>query len=235
MARTPRARWRGKIFDLRTIEMLKEVERLSGVRLRPAQGSYSSGSASAGTHTGGGAVDLSVRGLTRTQILRVVKAMRQVGFASWWRTPQDGFQHHIHGIAVGAPDLPRVARGQIASARLKRNGLRSNKKDPQAFLKVPVTTWEKYKSSKRPVKLAYPPYPKAGAAAFKVGQKGRHVVVVQVAAKHRTTGVMTAADLDWVKRYERNRGNLGTPNQIVGPKTYYSFKRLPQVRARWRV
>lgn len=237
---TKRARWRGKIFDLRTIEMLKEVERLSGVRLRPVQGSYSGGKFSAGTHTGGGAVDLSLAGLTRTQILRVVKAMRQVGFAAWWRTPADGFQHHIHGIAAGAPDLPGVASRQVTSARRGRNGLRSNKKDPQAFLKVPMTTWEKYKASKakpkrKPlIKPAYPAYP--GSKGFRVGSKGNHVKVVQAAFGNPITGTMTRTDVADVKAHQRRYlDSLGPADGIVGPRTYGSLKKFPAVKARWRV
>jgi hypothetical protein len=144
-----RVRWRGKIFDARTAYMLKEAERLSGVRITPSQGSFSRARASAGTHSGPGAADLSVRGYSKTQIDRVTKALRTVGFSAWSRTRADGFAPHIHAIANGCPGLPGIARRQTQSAARGRNGLGSNRPDRQAYLKVKPTTWEKYLVAKK--------------------------------------------------------------------------------------
>jgi hypothetical protein len=151
-----RVRWRGKIFDPRTVLMLKEAEAISKVKIVPTQGSFSRGKLSAGTHGGAGAVDISVRGLNSRQIDALTKALRQVGFAAWSRTRADGFSPHIHAIAIGAKPLPRVAAGQVVAYKAGRNGLASRSKDRQAYLKVPFRTWEQYlkaKKAKRPVRV----------------------------------------------------------------------------------
>lgn len=138
--------WRGYTFDSRTVEMLKRAEKISGIYFRPTQGSYSRGSLSAGTHSGGGAVDLSVRGLTYAQCEKVVKALRQVGFAAWHRSRAEGpWAAHIHGIAIGGPSLPPVAQRQVLAYKNGRNGLASNRRDKHAHLGVPFRTWEQYK------------------------------------------------------------------------------------------
>jgi len=82
--------WRGKKFDPQTRDMLVELDKLVGpnVQIKPTQGSFSSGvAASAGTHSGAGAVDLSVASLSLDQINLVVFLMRRLGFAAWHRVP----------------------------------------------------------------------------------------------------------------------------------------------------
>jgi len=230
-------RWRSKLFDERTIFMLKEVERLSGVRLNIVQGSYSRGK-------------ISTRGLSKRQIMRVIKAMRQVGFVSWYRTRADGFQPHIHGIAVGAPNLGSVAKDQIAQAKAGKNGLRTRKRDPHSSLGLPVTTWERYNRDKKKrlaakakpahkkapahkrVLPALPKYP--GRQGFKRGAKGDHVKVVQVAHGHKPTGIMSAADIASVKRMQRRNRSLWPADGIVGPRTYARYKKFGAVAKRWR-
>lgn len=153
--------WRNKVFDTQTAAMLQEAERISGIRIIPTQGSFSSAiGASAGTHSGPGAFDASVRGLTRSQIDKLTGALRRVGFAAWYRSPADGFSApHIHGIANGMPGLPGVAYRQTVSYKNKRNGLANNGPDRQAYLGVPYRTWAEYKAIKaRPanaVRMAY--------------------------------------------------------------------------------
>lgn len=145
--------WRGVRLDARTAAMMNEVARLvPAIQLDPTQGSYSKTvGASAGTHDGGGAIDLSLAGLNRTQILAVVKAMRQVGFAAWYRRKADGpWSPHIHGVAIGCSDLAPVARRQVIAYKQGKNGLKNNAADPQAFLGVKPTTWEAYRGVKVP-------------------------------------------------------------------------------------
>lgn len=141
--------WRNKVFDTQTVAMLQEAERISGIRIVPTQGSYNTSiGASAGTHSGPGAFDASVRGLTRTQQDRLTSALRKVGFASWLRLPADGLSPHIHGIANGMSGLPGVAYRQTVSYKNKRNGLANNGPDRQAYLGVPYRTWADYKRLK---------------------------------------------------------------------------------------
>lgn len=142
--------FRGKRADIRSTLMIREAERIGGP-LRITQGAYNTSvSASAGTHAGGGVYDFSVRGLTRTQINRRVRALRTVGFAAWYRSPDEGpWPAHIHAVAVGCPDLDPSAERQVQALRRGRNGLRGDGKDRHRAMGVPVTTWEAYQAEQR--------------------------------------------------------------------------------------
>lgn len=95
------------------------------------QGSYSrSVSASAGTHDGGGALDLSVAGLSATQRARLVRALREAGFAAWLRKRPTFDSDHVHALAIGDPDLPASARNQVEAYFNGRDGLVGNRRDP---------------------------------------------------------------------------------------------------------
>jgi hypothetical protein len=140
-------RW-GVLLDERTADMLDEAQRLSGVSITCTQGCYSGGvEQSAGTHDGGGAVDLSASGLNQGEKDAVLLAGRQVGFALWHRTPSQGnWPYHFHGIAGGCPDLSSGARDQWNDFLAGRNGLANNAPDdgPRDFHYVGIT-WEEYK------------------------------------------------------------------------------------------
>lgn len=135
----------GWAFNARTVAMLKEAERLSGLRFTVEQGSYSPGAdpTSAGTHDGGGAADLDAEKLTAKQRTAAVKALRKVGFAAWLRTPAQGdWPLHIHAVAVNDTDLAKQAQDQVGKYYLGRNGLADNKPDDGP--RVPKVTWEDY-------------------------------------------------------------------------------------------
>lgn len=137
----------GKRTNKRTAFMLREAERLSGPML-VTQGSYNRGgvAASGGTHDGGGALDLSVRGLSRKQINRRVRALRTVGFAAWYRPALPGvWGPHIHAVAMGTRDLAPLARLQVLDYKRGRSGLRGHGPDMHRKMHVPVQTWEQYK------------------------------------------------------------------------------------------
>ena len=112
--------FRGHLVDPRTADMLTEVEAITGDTLHVWQGSYSDGDKSGGTHSGGGAVDASP---TRGTWDGLVAAMRQVGFAAWHRTTAQGYDPHVHAIAVGCVDLSPEAAQQVAWYRAGLNGL----------------------------------------------------------------------------------------------------------------
>lgn len=162
-----RTTWRGVVVDARTAAMLNEVDRLTSPELVPTQGSYSTGvSASAGTHSGGGAVDLSVLGMGPTVRDNVIRAMRRVGFAAWYRDPSEGpWGAHIHAVAVGCKDLAPAAVAQVDALRDGRSGLASNGVDRHAGLGVAVTTWEQYQATKV-TRTPYPLWP-----AFRFGDR----------------------------------------------------------------
>ena len=69
-----RVQWRGVTLDLRTSKMMDEVVKLcKDIKIDPTQGSYNkSVGANAGTHDGGGAIDLSLSGLSAFEILKIV-------------------------------------------------------------------------------------------------------------------------------------------------------------------
>jgi peptidoglycan hydrolase-like protein with peptidoglycan-binding domain len=140
-----RTTYQGFPFNARTVAMLREAERLAGRRFVVEQGSYSPGNdpTSAGTHDGGGAVDLDAEALTTTQRTAVVTALRRVGFAAWLRSPSQGqWPWHFHAIAVNDTDLSTPAQDQVGDYYLGRNGLADN--GPDNGPRVPKVTWEGY-------------------------------------------------------------------------------------------
>lgn len=142
--------WRGQRFDERTAQMLQAVADNVPFFVQPSQGSYNGGgvAASAGTHDGGGAVDVIVSNLSTAQRQQLVREMRRVGFAAWLRTPaQSNWPYHVHGIAVqpgGKHDrgvLSYGAHRQVIDYYENRNGLASGARDdgPRQWVGV---TWE---------------------------------------------------------------------------------------------
>ena len=141
--------FRGHLVDPRTADMLTEVEAITGDTLHVWQGSYSDGDKSGGTHSGGGAVDASP---TRGTWDGLVAAMRQVGFAAWHRTTAQGYDPHVHAIAVGCVDLSPEAAQQVAWYRAGLNGLWPGRRQgpddgPRDHVGV---TWETYQEDSMP-------------------------------------------------------------------------------------
>jgi hypothetical protein len=143
----------GKRVNTRTRQMLAAADARLPFAVRLTQGSYNPGGvgASAGTHDGGGVVDVTVTGLTTTQRWQLVRALRTVGFAAWLRTPAQGFSYHVHAVAIGDPDIwqrdgGHVARDQVCDYWRGRNGLASHAADntPTAY-RVGFTWWERYR------------------------------------------------------------------------------------------
>jgi hypothetical protein len=149
-----RVRFGGEVVDRRTSNMLREAQRIANEqdpsigRLRLSQGCFCHGvAASAGTHSGAGAFDLSVRGYSEHQKEVIALALRKVGFASWRRMPNQGpWPEHIHGIAIGSKQLPAVAQSQVRSYLNGRDGLVGNRRDPQDRPDK-ILTWEQYKDT----------------------------------------------------------------------------------------
>ena len=125
----------GFVLNQRTFAMLQTAQALyggPGSLLWVTQGSYSEGvDASFGTHDGGGVVDLSIRHPVTWELLygeteRLVRALRQAGFAAWYRSPEQGFDPHIHAVAVGDAELSDAALAQLTGEQgyfRGRNGL----------------------------------------------------------------------------------------------------------------
>ncbi|AJT42524.1 peptidoglycan-binding protein [Psychromicrobium lacuslunae] len=134
----------GKRVNTRTKNMLVAAGKRAGITMSLTQGSYNPGGvgASAGTHDGGGVVDISVSGKTSAQMTKMVKALREVGFAAWHRTPAQGFAHHIHAVAICDTDMSPSAQAQVGDYYRGRNGLASHAADDGP--KVTKTYWEEY-------------------------------------------------------------------------------------------
>nr|MDQ3579273.1 peptidoglycan-binding protein [Actinomycetota bacterium] len=138
--------YHGELMNTRTKAMLVEAERRFGAAFDVTQGSYNPGGtpASAGTHDGGGALDLSVSGMSTTQRTNAARALRQVGFAAWVRTPDQGdWGYHIHAIALGDPDQSTGAYHQSGDYYLGFNGLANRGRDDGPLVS-PKLTWEEY-------------------------------------------------------------------------------------------
>ncbi|WP_182884366.1 peptidoglycan-binding protein [Microbispora sp. H10885] len=136
----------GVVVDARTRRMLAEAERLLGRDLVLLQGSYNRGGdpTSAGTHDGGGVVDISVEGMGSATRTAVVRALRRVGFAAWVRNPdQADWPWHIHAAAINDTDLSSQAQHQIGDYYLGLNGLAG--RGPDDGPKVTIRTWEEYR------------------------------------------------------------------------------------------
>ena len=111
----------------------REAAKLPSGSARVMQGSYhSTVGASAGTHDGGGAIDLSIRGLATSQQLALVKELRRRNGCAWLRTREYGWtgDPHIHCIVRDEPDLAPAARAQVADYDRGRNGLANHRPDP---------------------------------------------------------------------------------------------------------
>ncbi|MFD9946328.1 peptidoglycan-binding protein [Nonomuraea sp. NPDC059023] len=105
----PRVSSGGFVVNTRTRKMLTEAKRLLGRDLKLDQGSYNPGGdpTSAGTHDGGGVVDISVKGMNAATRTAVLRGLRLVGFAAWVRSPQqDDWPWHIHAVAISDTALP---------------------------------------------------------------------------------------------------------------------------------
>lgn len=118
--------FRGRRFDRMTARALMDMEKILGYELTIMQGSYNGGvGASAGTHDGGGAVDLA-----GADAENKVRAGRTVGFAMWEREAWQGpWPHHVHGILYGNAKAAGAAKRQVAAYLNHRDGLVSNRWD----------------------------------------------------------------------------------------------------------
>ncbi|GAA2213844.1 peptidoglycan-binding protein [Nonomuraea monospora] len=136
----------GFVVNARTNSMLTEAKRLLGRDFALDQGSYNPGGdpTSAGTHDGGGVVDVSVAGMSAATRTATVRALRRVGFAAWLRSPQQGdWPWHIHAAAISDPSLSGQAQHQVGDYYLGLNGLANRGRDDGPA--VTIRTWEEYR------------------------------------------------------------------------------------------
>lgn len=127
--------YRGVKVNVRTRVMIERAESYMrkmglGSKLSITQGSYNTSvSASAGTHDGGGALDISIRGYSSANADKIVKALRMAGFAAWRRGVGDSFSPHIHAIAIGDARATQVAKNQVSEYFRGGDGLVGSRGD----------------------------------------------------------------------------------------------------------
>ncbi|WP_030529240.1 peptidoglycan-binding protein [Phycicoccus jejuensis] len=137
--------FRGVTVNTRTRSMLRAAEARAGRTLVVEQGSYNPGGdpTSAGTHDGGGTLDLDAEALGPAARTSVVRALREVGFAAWLRSPAQGdWPWHVHAVAMSDTDLSSAAQHQVGDYHLGRNGLAN--RGPDDGPRVTIRTWEEY-------------------------------------------------------------------------------------------
>jgi hypothetical protein len=126
----------GKAADNRTAAAFHWVNahfsKATGKSLVIVQGCYNGTAvkASAGTHAGGGVIDVSVRGLTRAQRRAAVRWLRRGGWDAWYRPTAPGvWTEHIHAVLDGHRNASPGAQQQMQAYRAGRDGLVSNAVD----------------------------------------------------------------------------------------------------------
>jgi hypothetical protein len=219
--------YRGKLLNTRTIAMLEAAEERLGYSLHVMQGSYNRGgvSASAGTHDGGGALDVSA---TSNQS-KVVRALREVGFAAWHRLPSQGpWGEHIHAIAIGDPDLSSGARTQVREYYAGQNGLANHRRDDGPRLSpIPVWPVRKKTISLKNVRAAFSSkaeYPKSLPGV----QRIQHMLNKKLGLDLIEDGVAGPKTREAYKKWERKldpkwvKGVPGEKNLKVLVDGYYT-------------
>lgn len=123
--------FRGVRMNRRTKRMLKWAEKRAGFTFNVAQGSYNGNAvaASAGTHSGGGSLDLGMAGVSKANRVKAVRALKDAGFAAWYRKPSQGFSPHVHAQAFGDREMAASGKAQRASFDRGRDGLAYDRRD----------------------------------------------------------------------------------------------------------
>ena len=122
-----RTTYDGRTVDWLTRAALEATAKRLGYDLTIVQGSYNAGgvSASAGTHDGGGVVDLAPWDWQNK-----VRELRRTGFAAWHRPAIPGlWGEHIHAVLIGNRKLAPAAKVQVAEYLRGENGLASHGPD----------------------------------------------------------------------------------------------------------
>ena len=160
--------FRNANVDPSTFDALTELARIVGNDIYlapiPGCGSYqTSTKASAGTHAGGGAVDINAEGLTDEQARRIETKARSLGFVAYFRprvSPYSGnsygWQRHVHMIRRDCGDLAVEAKAQIVAYDKGTDALAVPHKDTGSRAYVGMT-WAKYRAAQ--AAAARPPTP----------------------------------------------------------------------------
>lgn len=195
------------ILDARTYAMVLLARKRFGFDFTIVQGSYcvNGAAASAGTHDGGGCIDIRVWDLPAGKsITGLVTVLRRTGFWAWSRTTAQGFDPHIHCCDAGNERLAWLAAAQVKAAESPRgsNGL-GDLSTPDDGPKVPVPHF------------VYEPQ------KVSVGR-------VQAASSGRLKGAVPSVRT--VQRVLTARGYPCAVDGLWGPQTTLSFARFCRKR-----
>lgn len=188
---------------------------------RVVQGSWSGGgvAASAGTHAGAGAADLSVAGLTVAQSLALVEQLRKRWACAWLRNPAYGWPArlggpHIHLIVADSPGLSPAAQAQVVAYNRGLNGLASKARDPHT------------RPAQRPFLLpgqlagvAVPPLVKTMLDRMRYGARNSQVAELQKGLRITADGWYGPATDKAVRAHQRKLFGVCDPakHSFVGP------------------
>lgn len=140
IGRLDRVNFRGVRVTRRTKRMILWAEKRAGFQFKIAQGSWSGAKASAGTHNGGGAVDIGAAGLSKAQRVAAIHALKNAGFAAWYRRNVPGlWGPHIHCVSFGEPCASGAAQ-QKKAFDARRDGLAGNRPD-RTYRPNPKVSW----------------------------------------------------------------------------------------------
>lgn len=132
----------GEKITARTRAMFRKAESLSS-NMTITQG-VGDASASAGSHRGGGVIDIRTRDTGSTGVKRRVAALRKVGFAAWYRN-WSGNQH-IHAVAVSDPTIAKASHDDLCQVwQFWKGGEGLSCSNSIAAPNRPWRTWEIYK------------------------------------------------------------------------------------------
>lgn len=140
---TDKVTFRTKLMDNQTMFGLMSAEAILGYELTITQGCYSTAvGASAGTHAGGGVVDLAPWDQARK-----VRVLRDLGWAAWYRPPVAGlWPAHIHAVMIGHPALSIEAASQVGKYRRGEDGLADPPtRDPDPYRPNPEVVYDYHK------------------------------------------------------------------------------------------
>lgn len=174
--------YRGHKMSAQVKGALLAAEQRAGRTFAITQGGFNGTrvAASAGTHAGD-ALDLSVRGLSESQVSKMIEAMRWAGFAAWfrttsiakWGTRAQGFNsYHVHAVPNGWGYPSAGARAQAVAYRAGRDGLSRNLRD---LGPGHVSTWRKQTTPRVPIETTPKPAPRR-AKAETIEQMAREVL-----------------------------------------------------------
>lgn len=131
---TSRVNFRGVTVDARTRAAVLWAEKQLGFVLNFSQGSFRPQTSYSGTtHCGAGALDIRVGGMSAKTIQRLVRTLRDAGFAAWSRDSRDGFPPHVHVILLDCAQVSSGGKWQCYEYDRGRDGLSSQKADRDQY------------------------------------------------------------------------------------------------------